>query len=84
MYYITEDSGLSMLKRHRCFTFADSLRYGINSKCKDCAKLYDMNSRDMVRRMYKKIRNCKEVKSVTQFRETTGGTWKLSKTPVGL
>ena len=78
MYYITEDSGLSMLKKHRCFTLADSLKYGIHSKCKDRAKIYDMNSRDMVKRMYKKIRSCKEIKSVHQFKEIADNIWKLS------
>ena len=72
-----------MLRGHRCFTYADTLRYGISSKCLDTTKVFDMNNRDMLRKLYRNIRNCKEVKSVHQFRESTDGTWKLTKMSEG-
>ena len=56
MVYITEKSNYCMLRNHRCSTFADSLRYGIASKCPDTTKIYECRNRNMVRKLYRNIR----------------------------
>ena len=72
-----------MLKGHRCFTYADTLRYGMNSKCLDTTKVYDMNCRDMLRKTYKYIRSHKKVINRHQFKELADSTWKLTKMSEG-
>ena len=79
MLYITERSGYCMLRRHRCFTYADTLRYGIINKCLDTTKLYDMENRNMIRKLYKDIRSYKEVEHIHRFKERSDSTWELTK-----
>ena len=55
------NSGYAMYRNHRCFTYADSLSYGIKSNCLDTTKVFDLNSRGMIKKLYKDIRRHEKV-----------------------
>ena len=61
MKYIVEKSDFYMLRNFKSYTYADSLRHGVVSRCKDYTKLYDINSRDMKNKIFKQIRSLKAV-----------------------
>ena len=72
-----ENSGYSMLRDHKCFTYADTLRYGIKSKCLDTTKVYDMNNKNMVKKIQENARSHKKVEEAHQCRQTVNNKWKL-------
>ena len=59
MKFIVEKSDFYMLRNFKSYTYADSLRHSVVSRCKNYTKLYDINSRDMKNKIFKQIRNLK-------------------------
>ena len=72
-----------MLNDHKCGTLCDSLRYGIASNCLNTTKIYECRNRDMVRKLYKNIKNYKKVEKLHRFVEHKDSTWELSSTHEG-